>query len=66
MNTDVLLFTQDISAATQEILNQGGRIAYHVTKSIFVANISASIDVNKLKHSKITPPRFTGQPIRNY
>jgi len=65
MNADILLFTQDMSAAEKEILNEGGRISYHVTNSIFVANIPGSFDVNKLKHSKITPPRFTGRTATN-
>jgi hypothetical protein len=59
MPQDVLLYTQDLQEARQEIESLGGRITQQFTDSVFVANLPDSVASQYLtRSSTIAPPNL--------
>lgn len=56
MTQEVLLYTQNISAATAEIASKGGQITQQLSSDLIVANIPKSINLQDLTESTITIP----------
>ena len=51
MSQSIILFTQDIHKAKQEIVSLGGRVTQQFTDSVFVANLPDSVDPQSLSAS---------------
>lgn len=56
MFQEVLLYTQDVQAATQEIVSLGGRVTQQFTDVVLTAQLPDSVNLQALQHSTTTPP----------
>ena len=56
MSQEVLLYTQELQAAKQEIESLGGRIAHQFTDVVLVASLPDLIDPLALAKSSLTVP----------
>ncbi|MBW4569587.1 MAG: hypothetical protein KME31_16635 [Tolypothrix carrinoi HA7290-LM1] len=56
MSQEVLLYTQELQAAKQEIESLGGRVTQQFTDVVIVVNLPNSINPQTLKKSSLTAP----------
>lgn len=57
MNKNIILFTDSITDAKQEIEGLGGHVTQLFTDSVFVANLPESIDAKSLESSSTKEPK---------
>ena len=54
--TQVLLYTQDLQEAKQEVAALGGRVTHQFTDNVIVADFPDSVDLQTLQHSTTAQP----------
>jgi hypothetical protein len=56
MPQEVLLYTEDLPAATQEIASLGGRITQQLTNVVIVVNLPESVNSESLTYAATVAP----------